>query len=320
MKGYLLRRLAYLVPVLLGISLLSFGLGRLAPGDPARDVLARTTGRQPTHREVVQERHRLGLDRPLPTQYVSWLGRAVHGDLGISYTTGEPVARAIGQTLPRTLELAGAALLLAVGVGVPLGVVAVARRRTWIDHLVRVLALTAASIPAFWLGYLLILLFAVRLHVLPSFGVGGLRHLVLPAVTLALFDLAMLARLARAAMLETLGEDYIRTARAKGLGENRVLIRHVLRTALMPLVTWIGITLGYLLGYSVVVETVFAWPGLGYAAVQAIQARDYPFVQAFALLMGIVFVALNLLVDLVYPWIDPRIRLGRPAVMGGAGG
>src|SRR5918912_688577 len=214
MKGYLLRRLAYLVPVLIGISLLAFALGRLAPGDPARDVLARTTGRQPTHREVVRERHRLGLDRPWPAQYATWLGDAARGRLGVSYTTGEPVARAIGRTLPVTLELAGAALLVAVAVGLPLGVLAVARRWTWVDHLVRVLTLTAASVPAFWVGYLLILLFAVHLHLFPSFGVGGVRHLVLPAVTLALFDLAMLARLARAAMLESLGGGYVRTARA----------------------------------------------------------------------------------------------------------
>jgi peptide/nickel transport system permease protein len=311
MKGYLLRRLAYLVPVLLGISLLSFGLGRMAPGDPAGDLLARTTGRQPTQREIAQERHRLGLDRPWPAQYATWVGDVVRGRFGISYTTGETVARAVAQTLPRTLELAGAALLLAVGIGLPLGVVAVAFRWTWVDHVVRVLTLVAASVPAFWVGYLLILLFAVHLRVLPPFGVGGIRSLVLPAVTLALFDLAMLARLARSAMLESLGEDYVRTARAKGLSERRVLVRHVLRNALIPLMTWIGMTLGYLLGYSVVVETVFAWPGLGYTAVQAIQARDYPFIEAFALLMGLVFVTLNLAVDLLYTRIDPRIRFGR---------
>jgi peptide/nickel transport system permease protein len=319
MWGYLLRRLAYLVPVLLGISILAFALGRLAPGDPARDVLARTTGRQPTHREVEAERHRLGLDKPIVAQYVDWLGHTLRGDLGVSYTTGEPVAQAIGETLPLTLELAGAALVLAVGLGVPLGVLAVAYRRTWVDHAVRLLTLVAASLPAFWLGYLLILAFSVRLHVFPPLGVGGLSHLVLPAVTLALFDLAMLARLTRASMLEVLGEDYVRTARAKGLGGRRILTGHVLRTALIPLVTWSGITLGYLLGYSVVVETVFAWPGLGYAAVQAIQARDYPFLQAFALLMGIVFVGLNLVVDLLYVWIDPRIRLGNVGAVEGAG-
>jgi peptide/nickel transport system permease protein len=319
MWGYLLRRLAYLVPVLLGISILAFALGRLAPGDPARDVLARTTGRQPTHREVEAERHRLGLDKPIVAQYVDWLGHTLRGDLGVSYTTGEPVAQAIEETLPLTLELAGAALVLAVGLGVPLGVLAVAYRRTWVDHAVRLLTLVAASLPAFWLGYLLILAFSVRLHVFPPLGVGGLSHLVLPAVTLALFDLAMLARLTRASMLEVLGEDYVRTARAKGLGGRRILSGHVLRTALIPLVTWSGITLGYLLGYSVVVETVFAWPGLGYAAVQAIQARDYPFLQAFALLMGIVFVGLNLVVDLLYVWIDPRIRLGNVGAVEGAG-
>jgi peptide/nickel transport system permease protein len=307
-RGYLLRRIAYLVPVLFGVSLLAFGLGRVAPGDPARDVLARTTGRQPTHREVVAERRRLGLDRPLAVQYGSWVAHAARGDLGVSYTTGEPVARAIRETLPLTLELAGAALVLSVALGVPLGVAAAARSGSWIDHAVRGFALVAASVPGFWLAYLLILAFSVHLHVLPPVGAGGLSHLVLPAVTLAVFDLALIARLTRAAVLETLEEDYVRTARAKGLGRSRVLFRHALRPGLIPLVTWAGLSFGYLLGYSVVVETVFAWPGLGYSTVLAIQARDYPFIQAFVLVMATVFVGLNLLVDILYVRIDPRVR------------
>ena len=311
MKAYLARRLIYLVPVWLGVSLLAFGLGRLAPGDPARDVLARTTGRQPTEREVVAERHRLGLDRALPVQYLSWLRGVVRADLGTSYTTGEAVSQAIGRTLPATLQLAGAAFLLAVAVGLPLGLLAAARSWTWVDHLIRAAALLGASIPAFWLGYLLILAFAVSIHLLPAFGGGGPSHLILPACTLALFDLAMLARLTRAATLETLGEDYIQTARAKGLRERQTLIRHALRAALVPLVTWTGMTFGFLFGYSVVVETVFAWPGLGYATVQAVQARDYPFIQAFVLLMGTLFVLLNLGVDVAYAWVDPRLRFGR---------
>jgi peptide/nickel transport system permease protein len=310
-KAYLVRRLVYLLPVWLGVSLLAFGLGRLAPGDPARDVLGRTTGRQPTEREVAAERHRLGLDRPLPAQYVSWLGGAFRGDLGTSYTTGEPVSQAIGRTLPATLQLAGAAFLLAIVIGLPLGLLAAAKSWTWIDHLIRAAALLGASIPAFWLGYLLILAFAVTLHLLPAFGPGGLSHLVLPAITLALFDVAMLARLTRAALLETLGEDYIQTARAKGLRERQTLIRHALRAALVPLVTWTGMTFGFLFGYSVVVETVFAWPGLGYSTVLAVQARDYPFLQAFVLLMGTLFVLLNLGVDVAYTWVDPRLRFGR---------
>ena len=311
MKAYLVRRLVYLLPVWLGVSLLAFGLGRLAPGDPARDVLGRTTGRQPTEQEVAAERHRLGLDRPLPAQYLSWLGGAVRGDLGTSYTTGEPVSQAIGRTLPATLQLAGAAFLLAIVIGLPLGLLAAAKSWTWIDHLIRAAALLGASIPAFWLGYLLILAFAVTLHLLPAFGPGGPSHLVLPAITLALFDVAMLARLTRAALLETLGEDYIQTARAKGLRERQTLIRHALRAALVPLVTWTVMTFGFLFGYSVVVETVFAWPGLGYSTVLAVQARDYPFLQAFVLLMGTLFVLLNLGVDVAYTWVDPRLRFGR---------
>jgi ABC-type dipeptide/oligopeptide/nickel transport system permease component len=305
---YLLRRLALLVPVLFGVSIVAFGLGRLAPGDPARDLLSRTTGRQPTQREVQVERHRLGLDRPLPVQYASWVSGALRGDLGTSYTTGEPVARAIGQTLPATLELAGTAFVLAVVIGIPLGVVAASRSWTWVDHVVRGIALLGASIPAFWLGYLLILALAVSFHMFPAFGMGGVSHLVLPSITLALFDIAMLARLARATILETFGEDYIRTALAKGLGRGRVLIRHALRAALIPLVTYAGLTLGFLFGYSVVVETVFAWPGLGYTTVLAVQSRDYPFIQAFVLLMGTLFVFLNLAADVLYALIDPRLR------------
>jgi ABC-type dipeptide/oligopeptide/nickel transport system permease component len=314
---YLVRRLAYVVVVWLGVSLLAFGLGRLAPGDPARDVLARTTGRQPTEREVVAERHRLGLDRPLPVQYVSWLGGAVRGDLGTSYTTGEPVGQAIARTLPATLQLAGSAFVLAVAIGLPLGLLAAAYAWRWPDHLIRALALFGASIPAFWLGYLLILAFAVTVQLFPAFGPGGPSHLVLPAFTLAVFDLAMLARLTRAALLETLGEDYIRTARAKGISERRTLIRHALRSSLIPLLTWTAMSFGFLFGYSVVVESVFAWPGLGYATVLAVQARDYPFLQAFVLLMGTLFALLNLGVDLTYTWVDPRLRFGRLRTAGG---
>src|SRR5262245_6676296 len=182
MRTYLLRRLAYLVPVLLGVSIMAFGLGRLAPGDPARDVLSRTTGRQPTEAEVEAERDRLGLDRPLPVQYGSWLADAVRGDLGTSYRTGEPVSKAIGETLPLTLELAGAALLLTLILGLPLGIVAAARSWTWIDHLIRGFAFIATSIPSFWLGYLLILAFSVHLHLLPSFGAGSASQLVLPEI------------------------------------------------------------------------------------------------------------------------------------------
>jgi peptide/nickel transport system permease protein len=310
-QAYLVRRLAYVVLIWLGVSLLAFGLGRLAPGDPARDVLARTTGRQPTEREVVAERHRLGLDRPLPLQYASWLGGAVRADLGTSYTTGEPVLQAIVRTLPATLQLAGAAFVLAVAIGLPLGLLAAAFAWRWPDHLIRAVALLGASIPAFWLGYLLIFAFAVTVQLLPAFGAGGPSHLVLPACTLAVFELAMLARLTRAALLETLGEEYIQTARAKGLSERRTLVRHALRSALIPLLTWMGMSFGFLFGYSVVVESVFAWPGLGYATVLAVQARDYPFLQAFVLLMGTLFALLNLGVDLAYTWVDPRLRFGR---------
>jgi ABC-type dipeptide/oligopeptide/nickel transport system permease component len=315
-RGYVLRRLLAVAPVLLGVSILAFGLGRLAPGDPARELLTRTTARQPSQAEVRELRAQLGLDDPLPEQYGRWLRDALHGDLGSSYATGEPVVRSIAATLPLTLELAGAAFLLSLVVGIPLGVLAAARSWTWIDHVVRSFALLGASIPAFWLSYVLILVFAVRLQLLPPFGAGGLDHLVMPATALAVFDIAVLARFTRSGVLETLGTDFVRTARGKGLSERRVLTRHALRVALIPLVTWSSLNLAYLIGYSVVVETVFAWPGLGYTAVNAITARDYPFIQAFVLLMGVVFIFLNLIVDLAYTWIDPRLRFGNVESLG----
>lgn len=323
MERYLVRRIAYVVPLWLGVSLLAFGLGRLAPGDPARQLLVRITGQQPSQAEVEEMRHRLGLDGPVPVQYGLWVARAVRGDLGTSYLTGRPVSGSILETLPKTAELAGAAFVLALAVGIPLGIVAAARSWRWTDHVVRGLALVGASVPSFWLGYLLILGFAVHLGWFPAFGSGGLPHLVLPAVTLSLSVIAVLARLTRAALLETFGEDYIRTALAKGLRGRQVLLRHAFRAALNPVVSRAGVDLGILFGFSLVVETVFAWPGLGFVTVQAIGARDYPFLQGFVLLMGTVFLFLNLVVDVLYTWIDPRVRLAeaeeRPVVAVGTG-
>lgn len=291
------------------MSVLTFGLGVVAPGDPAEAILSRALGQPPTRDEVEAERRMLGLDRPVPVQYARWLGRAVRGDLGESWGRGVRVSAALAERIPRTLVLALTAAALAVAIGVPAGVVAAARRNSAADHLARLGALVGASVPSYFLGYLLILAFAVTLRALPAFGFGSPAHVVLPAVTLALAPAATLARLTRSAVLETLGEDYVRTGRAKGLRPSAVLFRHALRNALIPIVTVASLTLGYLLGGSVIVEWIFAWPGVGELAVGAIHARDYPLIQGFVLFAAAVYVLLNFSTDVVYAWLDPRIRL-----------
>jgi peptide/nickel transport system permease protein len=306
---YLSRRVLYLVPVWLGISLLAYGLSTLAPGDPARILLQRQFGEIPSEEAVQEMRHQLGLDDPFPIRYARWLAHAARGDLGTSFHTGEPVLRALADRFPATLQLATAALLVGLVISLPLGVVSAVRRDAPIDHGSRLLALLGASMPSFWLGYVLIITFAVALKLLPVAGYGDLPHLVLPALTLGLGAAASLTRLTRASLLEVLEEDYVRTARAKGLPEAATVLRHALRNALIPITTLIGMRFGHLLGQAFIVETVFAWPGIGKYVVDSIYDRDYPTIQGFVLFTGTVFVLLNLLVDLSYPWLDPRVRL-----------
>ena len=309
MARYLSRRVLYLVPVWLGISLLAYGLSTLAPGDPARILLQRQFGEIPSEEAVQEMRHQLGLDDPFPIRYARWLAHAARGDLGTSFHTGEPVLRALADRFPATLQLATAALLVGLVISLPLGVVSAVRRDAPIDHGSRLLALLGASMPSFWLGYVLIITFAVALKLLPVAGYGDLPHLVLPALTLGLGAAASLTRLTRASLLEVLEEDYVRTARAKGLPEAATVLRHALRNALIPITTLIGMRFGHLLGQAFIVETVFAWPGIGKYVVDSIYDRDYPTIQGFVLFTGTVFVLLNLLVDLSYPWLDPRVRL-----------
>ena len=307
---YLVRRLLYLVPALLGISLLAFSLANLAPGDPAQLILLRRTGELPTEAAVEQLRTQLGLDDPFPQRYARWLAGAARGDFGISYRTREPVLQALVEHFPATLQLALTALTIALVIALPVGVMSAVHRNSSIDHMSRLAALIGASVPSFWLGYLLILLFAVRLNLLPVAGYGGWQHLILPALTLGIGGAAGLTRITRSALLEELQMDYVRTARAKGLPERLVIRRHALRNALNPIVTLTGIRFGGLIGGAVVVETVFAWPGVGKYVVDSIYDRDYPAIQGFVLAMGIVFVLLNLVVDVAYLWLDPRVRLG----------
>lgn len=308
MTSRILRRVANLLPVWLGISALAFGIGALAPGDPAEALLQRRQGEPPTREAVERLRHELGLDAPLPVRYARWLSTAARGDLGTSLRSGSKVRSDLSDRFPATLELSTAALLLGVCVALPLGIGAATRRGSALDHAARLFAIAGASLPTFVSGYVLILAFAVGLGALPVAGRGGLAHLVLPSVTLALGFAAALTRLTRAALLDELGEDYVRTARAKGLPERTVVLRHALRIALVPVATFIATRFGHLLAGAAIVETIFGWPGIGKHVVDSIYDRDYPAIQGFVLFMGTLFVALNLVVDLSYPALDPRVR------------
>jgi len=307
MRRLLLRRLALLAPTLLGVATLVFAFVHLVPGDPVEIML----GESAAPADLASLRHELGLDRPLAAQYVDFLGHALCGDLGRSLVFHEPVARVIGARYPATLELAGTALLLALGVALPLGVAAAVRPGSALDRLARLASLAGQCLPSFWLGPLLILGFSIQLDWLPVSGRGGLPHLVLPAITLGLGMASILVRLTRASMLAVLGEDYVRTARAKGAPEWRVMGVHALRNALLPVTTVAGLQAGALLAGAIITETVFAWPGLGRLVVQAIDARDYPLVQGCVLAIGLSYVAVNTVTDLLYGAIDPRLADGR---------
>jgi peptide/nickel transport system permease protein len=294
---------------LLGVSVLTFALGVAAPGDPAEVVLSRSQGQPPTQEQIDDKRRELGLDRPLPAQYFHWLDGAMHGDLGHSWVRGVLVRDAMSERIPRTAALALAAVSLAVLIGVPAGVLAATRRNTLVDQLCRIGALLGASLPSYFIAYVLIFVFAVTFRLFPVFGFGSNAHLVLPAVALALGPAAVLARLTRSSVLEVLGEDYVRTARAKGARGSNVLFRHALRNAIVPLLTVVGLLVGHLLGGSLIVEWVFAWPGMGDLAVSAIHDRDYPLIQGFVLFAAAIYLLVNFVVDVGYAGLDPRVRL-----------
>ena len=303
-----LARFLGLLSVLLGISILAYGLGRLAPGDPAY-LMLEAAGEPPEPERVERMRHELGLDAPVGVAYGRWLLRVVQGDLGLSYRSRQPVLEELGTAFPATLSLAVPAFVLSFLLAVPFGVLAALRARSPVDHGLRVLALLGNSLPSFLIGYLLILLLAVQFHLLPVAGRGGLEAYVMPVLALAAGGAASLTRLTRSGVLEALGEDYIRTARSKGLSSRVVLYKHALRNALVPVVTVAGIRLAHLMAGAVVIETVFSWPGLGRLILDSIAARDYPMIQGFVLLSGTLFVGVNAIVDLIYRWLDPRVRL-----------
>ena len=289
--------------VAVGVSLVVFALVHLS-GDP---VLLMVSSDAPPD-VVATTRHALGFDRPLREQFADYVTRAARGDLGVSLRSSLPVATLIRQRLPATVELTLAALLIAVVVAIPAGIVCAVKRGSALDRLAMVGAVAGQAVPIFWLALLLIAFFGVYLRWLPVFGRGSLAHLVLPAVSLSTVILGRLARLVRSSMLEVLGQDYVRTARAKGVGEVRVLAGHALKNAAIPIVTLLGLQFAQLLGGAVVTETIFAWPGIGRLVVEAIFNRDFPVVQGVVLVVSLIFVAVNLLVDLAYAALDPRIR------------
>jgi len=307
MRRYVLRRLLLLIPTLVGMSILVFGLSNLTPGDPAYAVAARQQGRVPSPQEIAGARTELGLDRPLVPRYLHWAERAARGDLGLSFSTRRSVRAEIVHRLPFTLQLALPAALLALVLGVPCGVISAARRNKPVDHALRIGSLAAASIPSFWLALILVVVFAVKLSLVPVAGKGGLASFVLPTVTLAMAPSAVLARFTRSTMLEALGSDYIRTARAKGASQRAVVLRHALRNSLVPVVTALGNSFGALLAGATVIETVFVWPGIGRLMVEAILERDFPMVEGLILYSGAAFVLVSLVVDLSYALLDPRI-------------
>jgi peptide/nickel transport system permease protein len=310
MYGFVLKRLALAVPVLLGIATIIFFLMFAIPGDPVQLLM----GQHGDPETAATIRAELGLDKPLYVQYFRFIGRLLKGDLGRSYRQRREVTEILFERLPATLKLGTAALCIAVLFGITAGIIAALNRNRPVDGVVMVGSLVGISTPVFWLGLMLIVVFAVRLKWLPvaGYGTGGdLRHLVLPAVSLSLVYLGYIARITRSSLLEVIGMEFLRTARAKGLGQRTAAVKHGLRNALIPIVTVIGLNFAGLLGGAVATETVFAWPGIGRAMVDAIRMRDIPVIEGGVILLSLSFVLINLLVDISYSFIDPRVKLER---------
>src|SRR4051794_3587198 len=308
MSQYLVQRLILVVPVLLGVSVAVFLMLHLLPGDPALAMLAGQSGITPE--DVDRVRRQLGLDQPVPVQYFNYIGRVLHGDFGESVHSHRPVLEMIAEQAGATIQLAFAAMVIAVTLGVTLGTISALRQNTWVDTLSMLVALFGVSMPSFWFGLILIYIFSLRLGWFPVTGEGGWQRLVLPAVALGMDFSAITARLVRANLLEVLRQEYILTARSKGIRDRVVVTRHALRNAMIPVLTIIGLQLGNLLGGAVVIETVFAREGIGRLAVTAILSKDFPLVQGIVLVAAVVYVSINLLIDLSYAMLDPRIRYG----------
>ena len=307
MLTYVGRRILAVIPVLFGVTLAVFSMLFLVPGDPVKIMLAEFVT---TPDQIAQMRAQLHLDEPVLKQYGRFVGNALRGDLGISIRSRRPVAAEITENIGSTGQLALASMLVAIGLGVPLGLLAALGRNSWLDVAAMVVALLGVAMPSFWLGLLLIFVFSLHLGWLPATGGGDLLHLVMPSVALGMIAAAIIARLTRSSMLEVLGQDYVRTARAKGLGSGSVIVRHALRNALIPVVTVFGLQFGNLLAGAVIVETVFSRPGLGRLIVGGILAKDFPLVQGTVLFVAAAYVLINVVVDVAYAYVDPRIRIG----------
>ena len=307
MHRYLIRRLLLTIPVLLGVATLVFSLIHFIPGDPAQAML----GEGAAPEDVAQLRERLGLDRPLIVQYGSFLQGLARGDLGVSLRNDQPVLQQILERMPATAELAFASMAVAILIALPLGIIAAVWRGTAVDFSAMTLSLVGISVPNFWLGPLLAIVFAVELGWLPVGGRGTLAHLVLPAITLGAALAAILARMTRASLLEELREPYVLAARAKGVSRSRAVLHHAFRNSLIPIVTILGLQFGVVLTGAVITETIFAWPGIGRLLIQSISFRDYPTVQGCVLLIAVTYVGVNLLTDLTYGFLDPRIRVDK---------
>ncbi len=312
MTGFLVRRVGQMLLALLGVSIIVFALIHLVPGDPVRIALG--TRFDPDIYQTLRVRN--GLDQPLVTQYLTWLGNAVTGDLGVSFRSGRPVSAMVLERLPATLTLAGSALVVALIVAIPLGILAAVRQGSALDYISTTASQIGVSVPDFWAGIMYILLFSLTLGWLPPSGytpfgedpLEWLAHLVLPALSVGLVSGSIIFRFVRSSVLEALNQDYVRTARAKGLSRWRVIRDHVLPNAWIPIVTVVGLQLGFLLGGVIVVEVIFAWPGIGRLALLAVQDRDFTVLQGAVLYVAFMFLLINLLVDVVYGWLDPRIR------------
>ncbi len=303
MLSFLARRVLLAIPTLFGVLVVVFALLYVAPGDPVMEMV----GERADSATIARLREELKLDEPLPTQFAHYAGGVLRGDLGRSYITNRPIVSDIRERFPRTLQLAASAMLLAAVVGITIGVLAAARPNGWFDRLSLALAYLGISFPVYWVGLILILFVAVGLRWLPPSGYGGIEYLILPALALGSRSIAFLARMTRSAMLEVLGSDYVRTARAKGLRRRVVIARHAFRNALIPVITVLGLDFGYYLTGSILTETIFSWPGLGRYVVNAISRRDLPAIQGTVLFLSVVFVLVNLITDLVYAAADPRV-------------
>lgn len=305
MTAYILKRSLLAIPTLLGVLVVTFLLLYVAPGDPVQEMV----GERADSATIARLRAELRLDDPLYRQFAHYTGSVLKGDLGNSYITRRPIVDDLLERFPKTLLLAGASMLLASTLGIGIGIISAMRPGSWIDRIALGLSYLGISFPVYWVGLLLILVFSVQLQLLPPSGYGGLRHLILPALALGTRSIAFIARVTRSAMLEVLGSDYIRTARAKGLSENSVIFKHAFRNALIPVITVLGLDFGYYLTGSILTETIFSWPGIGRYVVNAISRRDLPAIQGSILFLSTVFVLVNLLTDLLYAKIDKRVSL-----------